>query len=1065
MFRALSLLCVVLFLLCTSSALAHSHAGDHASRSPVEWMNGYTMVLVDADSREELLAARDFIVAQGGTVSVILPPHTIFGWITPEVGARIVGRQKIRSLHRSPVEASGTGFRDRETLSAINSFNEVASGQGARRTLREIESQVANPSSRPPMPDCALPKPPVDREDFMRSLRSMSGAQGTSMLQSTVVTPQFWNNSDVMDGTVAVAAFLMESNGGIDTNVFNWSQADQDLAIAQIIQGLNWWVDQSRAFSLSRPLQFTLVPFLPNNPAAQVPYEPSLREGRNANLWINHIMRNLGGTSTDAFVNVASFNRVIREQNRTDWAFSIFMAYNPAPAQTSFADGRASWAYIGGPHTNMLFRSYGWAINQIVSHEIGHIFFACDEYSQPGFQSCSCSCAPEIRPDAKNGNCEDLSCNARATACIMRLNEPALCPFTVAQIGWATSVPKPLPSAPVSLVATPASPTVVNLIWQDTSRDTPGSADGFQVERRGGSSAEFAQIGVVSAASSPGFSDSTVLPNTAYAYRVRAFNLTGSSAFSGEASVITPITPSSLSVSTTEMPDATVEVSYSRALTAVGGAGGYAWVIETGSLPPGLTLSQTGTVSGIATTAGAYNFVARVSDSDNNRATKALSLLVKPAAPLTITTRQLPIASVGTTYSQTLGASGGQTPYTWSIQSGTLPEGLVLNQSGTISGIPDRAGSSSFVLKITDATGASQSATISMVVNPVSVQLSISTDSLSDGVVGQNYSQTLGAVGGNSPYTWELTSGALPAGVALSDSGVISGRPLAPGEFDFEVQVRDQSGQSIRKSLSIDVDPASQLTILNQTLLPPAAVGVPYSVELKAISGNAPYTWSKKKKAKFGAFPAGITLSSQGILSGTPTTQGMANFTITVRDSASKGATKPLTIEVGPPPAPLAVRTETLPNATQSMPYTTALQSDGGVGPYTWVLEAGALPDGLTLAPDGAIAGRATTIGSVSFIVRLRDSLGTTTTKSLFIVVVPPPPPLVIQTLSLPETFAERPYSQTLHASGGLPPYSWSLVSGNIGSGLNLSVDGVISGTPLVPGLSVFVIRVTDSAQ
>ena len=1065
MFRVLSS-CVVLFLLCTSSAFAHSHSGDHDLRSPVEWMTGYTMVLVDSDSKQDLLAARDFIVAQGGTVSVLLPPHAIFGWITPEVGSRIIGRHKIRSIHRSPVEPSATGFRDRETITAIKSFNAVASGQSAERTMREMNTQAANPASRPAMPDCALPKPPMDRDEFLRALRSMGGGQSSAMLQSAV-TPQFFNNSDVMDGTVAVGAFLIESNGGVDTNVFNWSLADQDIAIAQILQGLNWWVDQSRAFTLARPLQFTLVPFLPNNPAAQVPYEPSLREGRNANVWINHIMRNLGGTSTDTFVNVAAFNRVLKEQNHTDWAFTIFMAYNPAPAQTSFADGRASWAYIGGPHTNMLFRSYGWAINQIVSHEVGHIFFACDEYSQPGFQSCSCSCAPEVRPAAKNGNCEDFSCNANATACIMRLNEPALCPFTVAQIGWAAAVPKPLPSAPASLVATAASPTVVNLIWQDTSRDTAGAADGFQVERRGGSSAEFAQIGVVSAAGSgsPGFSDSTVLPNTAYAYRVRAFNLSGLSAFSGEAAVVTPTTPSSLSISTTEMPDATVNVSYSKALIAVGGASNHVWLIDSGTLPPGLTLSQSGTVSGIATSAGTHNFVVRVTDSDNNRATKALSLTVRPVAPLTITTQQLPRASVGTPYSQTLGASGGQTPYTWALQSGALPEGLVLNQTGSISGIPDRAGSVSFVLRLTDATNATQTATLSIIINPGAVQLSIETESLPDGVVGQDYSEALTAVGGTAPHTWEVTSGALPSGITISDAGLISGRPVAPAEAEFEVQVRDQSGQAIRKSFSLDIDPAAQLTILNQTLLPPAAVGVPYRVELQATSGAAPYTWNKKKKAKFGNYPDGITLSPQGILSGTPTAQGRSNFTINVKDSASKSASKPLSIEVGPPPAPLAVRTETLPNATQALPYNATLEGEGGIGPYTWTLDGGALPDGLSLSPEGDITGRATSLGAASFVLRLRDSLGTSTTKSFFIVVVPPPPPLVIQTLSLPETFAERDYSQTLRASGGVAPYSWSLVSGNIGTGLSLSVDGIISGIPQVPGLSVFVVRVTDSAQ
>ena len=76
-------------------------------------------------------------------------------------------------------------------------------------------------------------------------------------------------------------------------------------------------------------------------------------------------MTNLGMTSTDPFVNVATYNRVIRDQNQANWGFSVFIAYNPPPARTSFTDGRASWAYLGGPLTNVLFRSYGWPLNQI----------------------------------------------------------------------------------------------------------------------------------------------------------------------------------------------------------------------------------------------------------------------------------------------------------------------------------------------------------------------------------------------------------------------------------------------------------------------------------------------------------------------------------------------------------------------------------------------------------------------------------------------------------------------------------------------------------------------------
>ena len=1038
-----------------SSAGAHSQDPSSPSGDPGA---GYTLVLVDTSSKAELAQARDLIVSQGGRVAIILPPHAIMGWIAPDADSRLLGRHGIRSIHRSPIGSPPPGFRDRETQTAINAFNDIASGRSFRRRRRESRQKAGPEAGRPGMIDCALPRPPINKDEFIRNLRLLGAEQSVQGIQSTV-TPQYASNSDVMDGTVAVAIFLVESAGGVDPNIYTWTQADQDLARSQVIDGLNWWVEQSRAFNLARPLQFTPLFFDANNPACQVPYEPVIRPGSDAAAWVNHIMSNLGATGGSVFERVAAFDRVIRDQNHADWAYSMFIAYNPSPARASFTDGRASWAYIGGPHVVALFHSFGWPLSRIASHEAGHIFYGCDEYFQPGYQTCSCTCAPEVRPNALNGNCQDITCTRASTECMMRLNELALCPFTVAQIGWTLAVPKPAPSAPSGLVASATSPTQVTLIWQDTS----GVEDGFQIERRGGTSAEFSQIGVVSV-NSISYADASVLPNTAYAYRVRAFNGTGISTFTNEAPVITPSTPAVLAIGTADLPDATVGVAYSRTLTAVGGSPEFAWLIESGSLPPGLSLAQTGSISGTPATAGTFNFVVKVTDANSNSATKALTLIVKSAAPLTITLNQLPRGSVGTPYSQNIGASGGQTPYTWSIQSGNLPEGLTLNQSGIISGTPERAVTTSFVLKLTDAVGASVTSTLSLTINPAVQLLSIETQSLADGVVGQDYSQPLKAVGGSSPYRWDLKTGKLPDGLLLSEAGVIAGLPTTTGEVSFEVRATDQSGQSIIAALSIDIDPPPELTILSPSALPVGAVGVPYRFEFKAVSGTAPYFWVKKKKAKFGTLPDGVTLSRDGILSGTPTTQGLSNFTVILNDSGDKQARKPLTLEVGPPPPPLAIRTESLPQALQGLPYSAAIEASGGVGPYTWSIETGALPDGLTMTASGMISGRATTPGSTSFLVRVKDSLGTSSAKSLFLIVAQPPPPLVIQTISLPETTAERPYSQSLQATGGVPPYNWSIASGSLGAGLNLTAGGVISGTPVSAGTSVFVVRVTDSA-
>src|SRR5262249_15691288 len=159
----------------------------------------------------------------------------------------------------------------------------------------------------------------------------------------------------------------------------------------------------------------------------QVPYEPILHPGSDANLWVNQIMTNLGATAGDPFTKVGAFDESLRQKFNTNWAYSIFLCYNPDPAPNAFPDRRASWAYIGGPYVQGLFHTFGWDLRRIISHETGHIFYACDEYSQPGYFVCSCTCAPDIRPQAVNGNCEEAGCNPNSTLCMMRLNEPALC--------------------------------------------------------------------------------------------------------------------------------------------------------------------------------------------------------------------------------------------------------------------------------------------------------------------------------------------------------------------------------------------------------------------------------------------------------------------------------------------------------------------------------------------------------------------------------------------------------------------------------------------------------------
>ena len=172
----------------------------------------------------------------------------------------------------------------------------------------------------------------------------------------------------------------------------------------------------------------------------------------------------------------------------------------------------------------------------------------------------------------------------------------------------------------------------------------------------------------------------------------------------------------------------------------------------------------------------------------------------KGVAP-TITTTTLPGGTVGVVYSQTLAATG-DTPITWSITGGTLPDGLTISTAGVISGTPTTAKSSFFTVKAVNAVGdGTKLLYIVINTNPNPI---ITTSSLPSGAVGTAYSQTLTATG-STPITWSIETGTLPDGLDLSTAGVISGTPSTTGTSSFTVKATNATGNGT-KTLSISID-------------------------------------------------------------------------------------------------------------------------------------------------------------------------------------------------------------------------------------------------------------------
>ncbi|MGA8672643.1 MAG: putative Ig domain-containing protein [Terracidiphilus sp.] len=340
-------------------------------------------------------------------------------------------------------------------------------------------------------------------------------------------------------------------------------------------------------------------------------------------------------------------------------------------------------------------------------------------------------------------------------------------------------------------------------------------------------------------------------------------------ALTGCTSTSTDLTSSvTLAITTTSLPTGQVGTVYSTTLAATGGKAPYKWVLTSGALPAGLTLNpSTGAITGTPTeTASATVLTVTVTDSSIPAQSKSvsLSLTVSSSAPpaLAISTTSLPSGQVGTAYAATLAATGGTTPYTWSLTSGTLPAGLALNAStGAITGTPTAAANAiALTFTVTDSENPAQSKSVSLsltISSSAPAPLAITTTSLPNGQDGNAYSATLAATGGTTPYNWSVSSGTLPAGLSLNAAtGAITGTPTAttsatPLTFivsDSSLPVQTKSINLaltiyLSNGLSVSVSPQNAGLTVTQTLsLTPTttdSAGVNWSVTGSGCSGAA----------------------------------------------------------------------------------------------------------------------------------------------------------------------------------------------------------------------------------
>lgn len=324
---------------------------------------------------------------------------------------------------------------------------------------------------------------------------------------------------------------------------------------------------------------------------------------------------------------------------------------------------------------------------------------------------------------------------------------------------------------------------------------------------------------------------------------------------------------------------------------------------------------------------------------------------------------------------------------------------------------------------------------------------------LPTGAVGQPYSYQFKVTSDDpvSNVNFKIVRGALPPGLVLGSGGKVSGTPTQAGGWEFDMQACLGSSCSER-TFSIGI--LVRLFVTTESL-PPATVGVAYSVQLIADGGGT-QTWSLSA----GTLPTGITLSKTGLLSGTPTALGQTEFTVRVTDGNVRYDTKSLRLAVV---APVAIAPIKQPPAAVGSDFRLAITATGGVGPYTWSVAPGiTLPRGLALDPAaGVIAGIPRAAGSFPITVAAADTSGSSATLDLTLVIAAR---LAILTRSLlPSARVGRTYATRILTRGGIAPVRFAITEGAPPPGLRFDrKTGRLTGKPRIAGRYTMLVEATD---
>ena len=343
----------------------------------------------------------------------------------------------------------------------------------------------------------------------------------------------------------------------------------------------------------------------------------------------------------------------------------------------------------------------------------------------------------------------------------------------------------------------------------------------------------------------------------------------------------------------------------------------------------------------------------------------------------------LPSASLGTSYRDTLSVTGARPPYTFDVSHGQLPAGLSLDATtGIISGIPTRAGTSTFKITITggaigSGNGATSSASVVHAyalsvltdVSPVTVQISPLDPSVAAG--GKIQFSAAVSNTGNTAVNWSASAG------TISSAGLFTA-PTSGSPASITITASSVSASTAKASTPVTITSVNPVTVRISPLDPSVAAGgkIQFSAAVSNTSNTA-VSW----RASAG------TISSAGLFTA-PSTGSPASITIAASSLAAASAQASTAVTVTRTTTPFVITTSGIPAAVEATPYSTLLTASGGQPPYQWRVVSGALPAGVQLnATTGTLSGSASQSGTFPFTVLSTDSASHSAQKSLSLLV------------------------------------------------------------------------------